>query len=94
MKDFTSMYDAIIQKEPEIFEEKLSDILLETIIIGNKERISCGNADYTAKLVPRKAVYVYENFYHGFVTGILSNMKGYIVKSNRESGNGRGDIFI
>ena len=36
----------------------------------------------------------YENFYHGFVTGILSNMKGYTVKSNRESGNGRGDIFI
>ena len=36
----------------------------------------------------------YENFYHGFVTGILSNMKGYIVKSNRESGNGRSDIFI
>lgn len=36
----------------------------------------------------------YENFYHGFVTGILSNMKGYIIKSNRESGNGRSDIFI
>ncbi|EEP53632.1 conserved hypothetical protein [Clostridium butyricum E4 str. BoNT E BL5262] len=24
----------------------------------------------------------YENFYHGFLTGVLSNMKGYIVKSN------------
>ena len=35
-----------------------------------------------------------ENFYHGFLTGALSRMKGYIVKSNRESGNGRGDIFI
>ncbi|MGN0144735.1 MAG: PD-(D/E)XK nuclease domain-containing protein, partial [Clostridium sp.] len=36
----------------------------------------------------------YENFYHGFVTGVLSGMKGYIVKSNRESGNGRSDIFM
>ena len=36
----------------------------------------------------------YENFYHGFMAGILINMKDYIVKSNRESGDGRGDIFI
>ena len=36
----------------------------------------------------------YENFYHGFVIGVLSNIKGYIVKSNRESGKGRSDIFI
>jgi len=36
----------------------------------------------------------YENFYHGFVLGVLSNMKGYIIKSNRESGKGRSDIFI
>ena len=36
----------------------------------------------------------YESFYHGFLTGILSGMKGYIVKSNRESGHGRSDLFI
>ena len=35
-----------------------------------------------------------ENFYHGFMTGALSPMKGCIVKSNRESGDGRGDIFV
>ena len=35
-----------------------------------------------------------ENFCHGFLTGALVSMKGYTVKSNRESGNGRGDIFI
>ena len=35
-----------------------------------------------------------ENFYHGFLTGVLSRMKRCRVKSNRESGNGRGDIFI
>jgi len=36
----------------------------------------------------------HENFYHGFLTGILRGMKGYRAISNRESGNGRGDIFI
>ncbi|MCM1499345.1 MAG: ATP-binding protein [Clostridium sp.] len=36
----------------------------------------------------------YESFYHGFLTGILSGMKGYIVKSNREGGSGRSDLFI
>lgn len=36
----------------------------------------------------------YENFYHGFLAGIFTGMSGYIIKSNRESGNGRTDIFI
>ena len=71
-RDFTKMYNAIIECKPEIFEEELADVLLESISFND----------------------AYENFYHGFVTGILSNMKGYTVKSNRESGNGRGDIFI
>ena len=71
-RDFTKMYNAIIESKPEIFEEELLDVLLESISFND----------------------AYENFYHGFVTGILSSMKGYTVKSNRESGNGRGDIFI
>lgn len=36
----------------------------------------------------------YENFYHGFVVGVLANMHDYIVKSNREGGTGRSDLFI
>ena len=35
-----------------------------------------------------------ENFYHGFLLGILGNLKDYLVKSNREAGNGRYDILI
>lgn len=35
-----------------------------------------------------------ENFYHGFLTGILSQSQDYLVKSNRESGDGRADIII
>ena len=36
----------------------------------------------------------YENFYHGFLVGILTGIPGYIVKSNRESGDGRSDILM
>jgi len=35
-----------------------------------------------------------ENFYHGFMAGILSRLKGYLVKSNRESGQGRSDLVM
>ena len=35
-----------------------------------------------------------ENFYHGFMAGLLVNAGDYSVKSNRESGNGRPDIVL
>ena len=35
-----------------------------------------------------------ENFYHGFMVGILSRLSGYRVKSNRESGDGRNDLVL
>lgn len=35
-----------------------------------------------------------EAFYHGFLLGVLGNMREYLVKSNRESGNGRLDIVV
>ena len=36
----------------------------------------------------------YENFYHGFMVGILTGSNEYIIKSNRESGDGRSDILV
>lgn len=36
----------------------------------------------------------HESYYHGLVTGILTGIKGYITKSNREGGTGRSDLFI
>ena len=70
--DMTKLFNSIVNKEPEIFEEELGKLLIETISFND----------------------AYENFYHGFLAGVLTNMKGYIVKSNREGGTGRSDIFI
>ena len=35
-----------------------------------------------------------ENYYHGFVTGLVSGFSGYMVVSNRESSNGRFDLVV
>ena len=35
-----------------------------------------------------------ENYYHGFVTGLVSGFSGYMVVSNRESDNGRFDLVV
>jgi hypothetical protein len=35
-----------------------------------------------------------ENFYHGFMAGVLSRLDGYRIKSNRESGHGRSDLVL
>ena len=35
-----------------------------------------------------------ENFYHGFVAELVSGFNGYVVVSNRESGNGRFDLVV
>ncbi len=35
-----------------------------------------------------------ENFYHGFIAGLLEGFKGYEVKSNRENRDGRTDITV
>lgn len=35
-----------------------------------------------------------ESFYHGFLAGILSQSEDYLVKSNREAGNGRADLLL
>lgn len=35
-----------------------------------------------------------ESFYHGFLAGILSQSRNYLVKSNREAGRGRWDLAV
>ncbi len=49
----------------------------------------------TEQLLDTISFYDYkEDYYHGFLAGLLRNISGYIVKSNRESGLGRYDLTI
>ena len=66
--------------------------LYESILEGNTEKIS---EILSENLMETISFYDYqESYYHGFLAGMLKNMNGYIVLSNRESGSGRPDILI
>ena len=66
--------------------------LYESILEGDTEKIS---EILSENLMETISFYDYqESYYHGFLTGMLKNMNGYIVLSNRESGSGRPDILI
>ena len=67
---------------------------------GRKMRKEIGDCEaaedfINSQLADTISYYDYaENFYHGFMLGILTNIGGYRVKSNRESRNGRPDIVM
>ena len=66
--------------------------LFESLLNGDTTRIEdilCDWLDETISYHDEK-----EQFYHGFLSGLLSGFKGYSLKSNRESGDGRPDILL
>ncbi|MDR1699932.1 MAG: ATP-binding protein [Lachnoclostridium sp.] len=84
------------EKITEWFQEKVkienSSDFYHAIIEKNSPKIT---EELNARLIDMISFYdTAENFYHGFLLGILANIKGYQVKSNRETGLGRSDIFI
>ncbi|MFG6348407.1 MAG: ATP-binding protein [Lachnospiraceae bacterium] len=49
----------------------------------------------TTQLMETISFYDYrEDYYHGFLAGLLKNSRGYVIKSNRESGLGRYDLVL
>jgi hypothetical protein len=72
--------------------EKNLDIFFNAILSGNVETFQTElEALLRASISFMDSA---ENFYHGFMTGVLSRLDGYYVKSNRESGNGRYDLVL
>lgn len=35
-----------------------------------------------------------EYYYHGMIAGLLTGIKGFGIRSNREGGKGRSDLFV
>ena len=66
--------------------------ILESVILADAEKLEdllCTWLTNTISCFDEQ-----ENYYHGFVTGLVSGFSGYMVVSNRESGNGRFDLVI
>lgn len=80
----------------EWFEEKLKDTNLEklynAVLKGDCDSFRAQVNRYLAETI---SYYDYaENFYHGFLCGLLKGCNRYVTLSNRESGEGRPDIVL
>ena len=70
----------------------------EALYDGRPEEVEQLFREYMKKTISVRDTFVQkplkENFYHGILLGILSFKDGWLVRSNRESGNGFSDIMI
>ena len=90
-EDFHDLYRAMEDGNAERMTDLLNGQLFRTIsFYDSAENFPTGKA--TTKSSKRQNSSV--RFYHDFLTGILSQSENYLVKSNRESGNGRSDIMV
>jgi len=71
-KDFSRLYDAVLNGSADIIKDELNDFLVDVISYMDGR----------------------ESFYHGVMIGVLSGMRHFSVKSNREAGTGRCDIVM
>ena len=87
-----------------IYENKIQNWMQHKIeqedlsgLVTAFEEGDCDNASdiITGQLIDTISFYDYkEDYYHGFLAGLLKNNKKYLVKSNRESGLGRYDLVL
>jgi len=68
------------------------DTLFRAVLDGDAETFQ----DELLKLLSESISYMdsAESSYHGFMTGLLSRMGGYLMTSNRECGDGRSDLVL
>ncbi len=72
------LYQAIDSGVAETIEDRINVCLVESVSF-----MDGGNTEAQK-----------ESFYHGLLLGMMKGRRGWIVKSNREAGNGRADIIL
>lgn len=79
-------------------DEKLLESFCNALEQGNAAEVEKLFSSYLKKSISIRDTFVQktlkENFYHGILLGILGYKDGWILKSNKESGNGYSDIWI
>ena len=84
-----------MQARPEKTIQDIQDVYKRQESLPENKQFIEENKKETLGLFQTISYYDYaENFYHGFMAGLLLNIGGYLVRSNRESGNGRPDIVM
>jgi len=92
-REIVSIYENTIMQW---FNEKLvassREDLFNAVISGNTEQFEEILLDWLEDTISYYDTK--ENYYHGFLSGLLSGFKGYRTESNRENGIGRTDITL
>ena len=84
--------NAVLQWFEKNTEKKELTPLYESLLSGDGDKMA---EILSENLMETISFYDYqESYYHGFLAGMLKNIRNYIVQSNRESGNGRPDILV
>jgi len=76
----------------EVIEDSKLDLVYKAITDGDVGMLSEELTKILIKIISYNDYR--ESFYHGFLTGILSGMPEYAMKSNDESGYGRSDVIL
>ncbi len=94
---FTEQIMALFENEVQKDGELLNSFC-NSLINGEADKVGDLFTKYMQKTISVRDTFVRkptkENFYHGILLGILSYKAGWSVRSNREAGNGFGDIMI
>ncbi|MBQ3566957.1 MAG: AAA family ATPase [Oscillospiraceae bacterium] len=92
-REIVSIYENTIMQW---FNEKLvassREDLFNAVISGDTEKFEDILLDWLEDTISYYDTK--ENYYHGFLSGLLSGFKGYRAESNRENGIGRTDITL
>ena len=80
--DYNDFEKALLLGDVDAMNEYMNRVALETFSSFDTEKRSSGRVEP-------------ERFYHGFVLGMMVDLKGrYVITSNRESGFGRHDVLL
>ena len=91
--------EIFIEKIRDWFEEKLADAQTQSELNSLYRALlegDCGTIEEILNNQLRATISYfdnYENYYHGFLTGLLTG-GAWSIKSNRESGDGRSDLLL
>ena len=94
---FTEQIMALFENEVKK-DGELLNAFCNSLLNGEADKVEALFTKYMEKTISVRDTFVRkptkENFYHGILLGILSYKAGWSVRSNREAGNGFGDIMI
>lgn len=93
IRQIMSMFKKEVAKDGKLLES-----FCNALEQGNAAEVEKLFSSYLKKSISIRDTFVQktlkENFYHGILLGILGYKDGWILKSNKESGNGYSDIWI